>query len=274
MLATGLFVDTDDTHKTTTQDVRDINLLLGAFDLIGLNDLGATNLQNRVDTKYVFGISQLYSILQHIVNDYWVVDINGVRLNHYRTLYFDTVDFTMYHDHHNKIGTRYKIRARQYVDSDLAFLEIKQKNNQKRTIKTRVEIDDIAPHITQAADTFIASHSPFEVGNLEPKVWNEYSRLTLVSKTHAERVTIDVNLAFSVDDCTVPLTGVVIAEVKQSRASRDSEVVRALRKCHIRPMSFSKYAAGIYTFYDGVKINNFKSQIHHINKIMLKELGL
>ncbi len=274
MIATGLFVAADDIDEVTAEDTDDIKILLEAFDSIGLCELGANNLQDRVDTKYVFGISQLYPILQHVVNDYWVLDIDGVRLNNYRTLYFDTPDFAMYHDHHNKMGTRYKIRARQYVDSDLAFLEVKHKNNQKRTIKTRIEIDDIAPHITETIDEFIASQTPFTVGDLEPKVWNQYSRMTLVSKTHAERVTIDVDLTFALDDCIVPLSGVVIAEVKQSRASRDSEIVQALRQCCIRPMSFSKYAAGIYTFYDGVKINNFKSQIHQINKIMLKEAGL
>jgi hypothetical protein len=42
-------------------------------------------------------------------------------------LYFDTDSKRFYHDHHNGKVKRTKIRMRNYVESNLTFLEIKKK---------------------------------------------------------------------------------------------------------------------------------------------------
>ena len=47
---------------------------------------------------------------------------------------------TLYHDHHNGKLNRYKVRRRRYIDTDTEFLEVKLKNNKKRTIKSRIKL--------------------------------------------------------------------------------------------------------------------------------------
>ena len=62
----------------------------------------------------------------------------------YRSLYYDTVDRQFFLDHHNERVNRYKVRFREYVNSGLSFLEVKCKNNKKKTIKNRIQVDAIS----------------------------------------------------------------------------------------------------------------------------------
>ncbi|MBZ0310288.1 MAG: polyphosphate polymerase domain-containing protein, partial [Anaerolineae bacterium] len=152
--------------------------LLSRFEPITLAEMADVSLQNRVDTKYIIGVSQLYPLLEQLIGVYRVLDIHQMRLNHYLTLYFDTPDFELYREHHNGLGTRYKVRARKYVDSNLSFFEIKHKTNQRRTIKSRMRIPDVMPCIPGEAGEFVYTHTPFDARQLEPKLWNDYWRVT------------------------------------------------------------------------------------------------
>jgi SPX domain protein involved in polyphosphate accumulation len=80
-----------------------------------------------------------------------VLEINGARLHHYQTLYFDTRDFALYSQHHNGQRARYKVRVREYLDSEMAFLEVKRKTNQNRTIKSRLQTPGAVPEIDERA---------------------------------------------------------------------------------------------------------------------------
>ncbi len=62
----------------------------------------------------------------------------GKRLNHYRTLYFDTPDFELYLLHVNGRADRYKVRSREYTDTHLSYLEVKHRTPKDRTIKERL----------------------------------------------------------------------------------------------------------------------------------------
>src|SRR5690606_7937868 len=139
---------------------------------ITLAEMDAVALQDRIDTKYVFGLSELCSILPQIIDQYRVFEINEKRISRYRTLYFDTHDFNIYLHHHNGQGSRYKVRARKYVDSDLSFFEVKHKNNRKRTIKSRMPIPDVVPgiNVNGQVNAFVDSHTPFNPDALEPKL--------------------------------------------------------------------------------------------------------
>ncbi len=138
-------------------------------------------------TKYVLGISQLSAALQVLTRSYRVLDVQGVRLNHYQTIYFDTPDFTLYQQHHNGFGSRYKVRARKYVESNLAFFEIKHKTNRERTVKSRLAIPDIVTDIPGQLDDFVDAYTPFHAAAFEPKLWNDYVRVTLVGMQWVER---------------------------------------------------------------------------------------
>lgn len=250
----------------------ELEQVLAQADPISLDEIVGQDaaLLNRIDTKYVLGLSQLETTLEQILAQYRVLSIDQRRISHYQTLYFDTGDFTIYQHHHNGMRSRYKIRARKYVDSDLAFLEVKHKTK-NRTIKSRVAIPDVDTDVLMQANEFVDSHTPFDAGELEPKLWNDYLRVTLVSKQRPERLTLDFNVEFGWEQAYSALDGVVIAEVKQAEFSHQSEFIQQMRRQGLRPMSFSKYTAGVYHLYSHVKSNNFKPQILQVNKVIERE---
>jgi len=253
-------------HATTT--MKD---LLAQFEPISLAEMAGVALLDRTDTKYLMGVSQLAHALRQLSAQYWVLEVNGTRLNQYQTLYFDTRDFALYRQHHNGLRSRYKVRIREYVNSDQAFWEVKRKTNRDRTIKSRRQTQEIKTRIEGQADEFVDIHTPFHAEELEPKLWNEFLRLTLVSKHRPERLTLDLNLRFGWGDACAAMPGIAIAEVKQERFSQQSDFIQQMRHLGIRPHRFSKYCAGIYMLYDNVKINNFKSRMRLVDKLMQKE---
>ena len=69
------------------------------FRPISLDEMDAVALLNRIDTKFVMSTGQLMSALAALQTDYRILSIDDQRLNHYRTLYFDTPDFELYNLH-------------------------------------------------------------------------------------------------------------------------------------------------------------------------------
>jgi hypothetical protein len=246
--------------------------VLAQFDPISLAEMEHVALLDRTDTKYILRTSQLQSALVHITGRYRVLETADTRLNNYQTLYFDTRDFALYRQHHNGLRSRYKVRVRQYVDSDLAFWEVKRKTNRERTIKARLQVPELAPTINdKQIDAFVDTNAPLDAQQLEPKLWNRFVRITLVSKYCPERLTLDLNLEFAWGDAYVSLPGIAIAEVKQERLSQHSDFVQQMRRLGIRPARFSKYCAGVYALYDNVKVNNFKPRMRLVEKLMQEE---
>jgi hypothetical protein len=245
--------------------------LLARYAGLGLADLERVALLDRVDTKYVFGASQLYAALRALPGQYRALEVEGVRLNRYQTVYFDTPDFGMYRQHHNRFGTRYKVRTRRYVDSDLSFFEVKHKTNRGRTVKTRFPTEVIETEIDDEADAFVGALTPLPPDRLEPVLWNEYLRATLVSTRREERLTLDVNLAFGWGDAGVTLPGIAIAEVKQRHLTQDSDFIRQMREMGVRSTPFSKYCMGASLLYGDLKSNNFKPHLRLVEKIMREE---
>ncbi|MCF0207422.1 MAG: VTC domain-containing protein, partial [Bacteroidales bacterium] len=117
-----------------------IDGILQSFSPISLEEMGKVKLMNRIDTKYLVTTEMLVDILSLIKDEYFVQSKNGTRISGYNTLYYDTPDLQMYLAHHNRKLNRQKLRARIYTDSNLAFCEIKNKNNKGRTKKKRVEM--------------------------------------------------------------------------------------------------------------------------------------
>lgn len=103
--------------------------------------------------------------------------------------------------------------------------------------------------------------------DLEPIIWNNFNRITLVNKSAQERLTIDYNLMFKLHDSTKTYDNLVIIEVKQERFSRTSPVVLQLKKKQINPYSLSKYCIGMISMYHDLKYNRFKEKIIKINKL-------
>jgi hypothetical protein len=242
--------------------------VLAAFEPISVAEMNGATLMSRVDTKYLLGAAQLPMLLARLVDDYVVLEIAGVRLNHYRNLYFDTPDLRFYLSHHMNRGDRFKVRSRSYVDTGRAFLEVKHKLSKGRMLKRRIETDALLTRLTPEARAWVDRQAPVDPTCLEPTLWTEYSRLTLVRRDRPERATFDVGLHCDAGDDELVLDGLAVAEVKQAGPSRDSPLMRQLRELGIRPTPFSKYCVGIAHLYPELKHNRFKPILRHVDAIM------
>ena len=205
----------------------DINNILYGFNAISLDDLSRVELQNRSDTKYCIHISLLPNLLQAMQAHYRLLDIDGIRLMPYQTLYFDTPNFTCYFDHHNGKSTRYKTRIRRYGATNTIFMEAKLKNAKGQTIKNRVLMPYLCENLSEQANLLTQLSIPYTANQLLPILWVYYNRLTFSHQTLEERVTIDTNLSFREYNTkqTYNWDELVIIEVKQPLASRQSPVI-------------------------------------------------
>ncbi len=229
--------------------------------------MDSVKLMNRTDTKFVFPLSTLIKILPKLVEHYRVLEINGVRLNAYRSLYFDTEDFQFYHQHHNGKTNRNKVRFREYIDSGLSFLEVKRKNNKGKTIKKRIKVKKITESLDDSNLDFvnkvIGSKMP-----LKRQHWNKFSRITFVHKRRKERLTIDVNFRFEdINSTKYNLGNMVIAEVKQAKRNLSSNFIRIIKEERIHPFRISKYCMATSTLFPQLKKNNFKRKFLHLDKL-------
>lgn len=242
------------------------NLNISNFDKISLDEMNGVSLMKRVDTKFILTESQLSEILSQIQEDYKILEIDGERLMEYSTLYFDTQNKNCYKDHHNGKAKRFKIRMRKYLVSDICFLEIKKKNNLGITNKTRTRIKDFETILSSQSKEFI---SDSQINNLllEPVLYNNFNRMTLVNKYFSERVTIDTNLSFRLQGKEKKLDKLIVIEIKQEGKRLNTTINKALKSMSILPTNFSKYCIGITNTLDNIKSNRFKEINLKINKL-------
>ena len=243
---------------------------LARMQTIGLEQMNACALMNRVDTKYVFDVAHLSTVLKSIANDYRVLDVAGTTMSPYENLYFDTPDHQYYLRHHNGIRNRCKCRFRRYVQSDLCFFEVKTKNNKGRTAKQRLLVDRIECDLSHTSREYLRAITGTQP-NLLPQLWSRFSRITLVDIQHQERSTLDICLNFSHNGSRRDLPRVVIAEVKQCRRDRKSPLRKALKAHGIRAMRLSKYCLGCMILKPHLKRNRFKRKLDTIQTLISNE---
>ena len=248
--------------------MTDFTTILNRFQPISLDEMDSVRLMNRTDTKFMVGVRELELLLQGLGDNYRVLEVLGVKTNRYQTLYFDTPDFRCYRQHHSGKRNRYKIRKREYVESHMSFLEYKEKTNTGRTVKSRIRLAGIAEEMDESESAFIDART-HEHQEYEPKIWNSFSRVTLVDIVAGERLTIDTDIAFQMGERSIRLPELVIIEVKRDEHSSASEVLRQLKLKLVRPESMSKYCLGVAMLYPEMKSNNFKQKLLKIEKIKL-----
>jgi len=242
------------------------NLNLSSFDKISLDEMNGVSLMKRVDTKFILSESQLLKVFSKIQKDYKVLEIDNERLMQYSTLYFDTQNKKCFKEHHNGKLNRYKIRMRKYLVSDICFLEVKKKNNLGITNKTRRQIKDFETILSSDSKEFIYNSQINDL-LLEPALYNNFNRITLVNKNYPERVTIDTNLSFKSADKEKIFDNLVVIEIKQEGKRLNTVMNKALKLMSILPTNFSKYCLGITNTFDNIKSNRFKEINLKINKL-------
>ena len=258
--------------------MQDISHILQTFEPISLAQMESVKLMNRIDTKYAVPMAVLPAILEAARADYYVQEIDGKRIATYDTMYYDTDTLDMYVRHHDRQLVRQKIRVRQYVDSDLTFLEIKRKNNKGRTKKKRISV----PGFDISADTFgegkrtmwsvgdfIAAKSRYEWAEISPHLWTKFHRITLVNKAKTERLTIDMDLVWdnviSGEKKTFP--ELVIIELKRD-GNVPSKMTHIMLDLRQHPLKISKYCIGTALTTPDIKKNRFKAKIRKIEKML------
>lgn len=206
---------------------------LKVFEPISLSEMENVKLMDRLDTKFTFHSNRLAAILEAMRPDYCVLEVKGVRASRYETLYFDTGNLDLYARHHSGKFSRHKIRYRRYLDSELCFFEVKAKNNKGRTIKKRIQRQEIPSDIETESEQLLRTETPFAARDLKPAIWVNFTRLTFVSKASPERLTIDLQLSYKRGSAEVSFPQLVIAEVKQERSSSPSPFLKLMRDLRI-----------------------------------------
>lgn len=249
--------------------MNNVTRALSQYEPYGLTDLKNANLMNRVDSKFIMPMAWLSGILDQLNTSYRVLDIKGSRISNYKNQYLDTLPMTFYHDHHNGKLNRFKVRQREYMDTKTSFLEVKFKNNQRRTLKTRI---NTYTDFFQSSDAhkFIKTSVGIPLTNMHVAQHSGYQRIALANEKTAERLTIDFNLWYSLDEVNkIYLPNTCIAELKQARKTKNSPFYELEEKSQLTPISFSKYCIGCALLHrENIKTNRFKPTLSKLHKLL------
>ncbi len=244
----------------STNSVNSINKLLSKFEPITLEQMDDVSFLKRTDTKFVFHQKQLESILNGFPNYYRLLMVNDSGIQDYNTIYFDTPLFEMYNQHHNGLRKRFKIRTRQYINSNDFFLEVKVKNNKGITSKKRIKMDNLKLNSLAQDSNFIIKKTPFSQNDLHETIKNQFSRITFVNEITPERITIDWQLSYKnlKNEKEIAMPNVCILEIKRDSNSKNPELDELLKKHQLYPNKFSKYCIGVSQLEPLLKNNRFK----------------
>lgn len=234
-----------------------IHAALGAFDAISLDHLHDAALLERLDRKFVVDARLIAELLAAAAPHYRALEIRGTRVFQYVTQYLDTPELALYHAHHSGRRPRAKVRVREYRDTGDRFLELKQRTNAGTTVKSRLLLNGHPglPVASLRDRTTIAV--PELDAPLRETVRVSYSRITLVHRANAERVTIDLGLVLEADGRRVEFPHLAFVEVKQARRG-PSPVVTVLREHGLREREVSKYCLGVVHLIAEARTHRFR----------------
>ena len=162
-----------------------------------LTQANSVNLMDRVDSKFIFLASELHEILNRCMESYSLLEIMNENLFEYKNTYFDSPKYHFYLTHHNKKLNRKKVRIRSYASSKRHFLEIKQKTNKGRTVKTRKEISISDINSVANNNQFLDEQGVEDYECLEPKQFCNYHRFSLMDNLSTERLTFDLGTNYN-----------------------------------------------------------------------------
>ena len=215
--------------------------VLGRFQEASADLLESRALQHRVDWKYLVPAASLGRVLTRLRADFHVVKVADRPVAQYDTLYFDTPDRQLYHDHRRGRRPRYKVRIRHHQDRRVTFLEVKCKRRPDRTQKARLQLPFGQCQLDSDARRFVDERCPVDAASLAPCVSIAFLRATLVGVASNERITFDLNIDFRERGLRERLSGFVIAEVKQAPHLSTRGAVPAFRSLNLRERTLSKY---------------------------------
>ncbi len=224
------------------------------LDSVDLDQLDRAQLHDRVESKVILRTDELAGAIDALADDYVVLEHLGDRVQGYCNAYFDSPELRNYHEHHNQLGRRLKLRYRTYENSDLTFFELKRNVN-GRTIKERRRSERPDGELRADDATFFAERTGWDPDGVQPSLAVDYRRILLVKRDFSERVTIDFDVRFRSDRGATSPRGLAICEFKQPRLDRRSPAMAAMNR---RPQMFSKYCMGLASCDPSLRRNRFK----------------
>lgn len=249
--------------------LNDLGRVAGSYSPITLREMKEIRLMDRDDKKYVATDSDILTLIEKAGDEYFMQELEGmIRISHYQTIYYDTLQNELFLMHQNGKKSREKIRERHYVDSSLAFCEIKRKNNHGRTSKSRIETSFGDAMNSIEIKEFVARNSNSDPTGLVHSLFNDFYRITLVNRRMTERVTIDFDISFRnlLNGVERELSGLGVIEIKKD-GNTPSPISDILTDMRVHPARFSKFCIGCLITDKEMKRNNFKSDLIKMDKL-------
>ncbi len=217
-------------------------------------------LQTRVDRKYLLDPASFARLVADFELELRVLEIDGLRVFRYESVYFDTAAMTAYYrSASSRSRTSFKVRTRTYLDSGECVLEVKSKGQRGQTIKKRhpYRLDQRAsldPSALRFVDGLV--QLPDDAGTLRPVLATHYRRATLVDPVNGVRITCDAGLACTdPDGRTAVMRDAVLVESKS--AGRPSAIDRWLWRHGQRPVTISKFCVGVAALHPELPANKW-----------------
>lgn len=258
------------------------NEKLKNFKAITLTQLNSTaSFLKRIDKKYLLNAKQFSEILSDLKQNFKVLEIDWKKIFEYDNVYMDTDKYLFYYQHQNKQKSRTKIRTRYYVDSNLAFFEYKQKNNWV-TNKFRYQFPpEEHGFMTRGKKRFFdwvwqSNYSWEKTPEISPSIKTNYRRITMVSNSWEERLTIDFDIKAT--DLrkkwakVVDLKNLVIVESKSLQEKSQASEIMEKNKIK-KAKSCSKYSLGVVYSWLAEKFDTFKETMEQIKKIRMETVS-
>ncbi|MFL6091164.1 MAG: polyphosphate polymerase domain-containing protein [Aeromicrobium sp.] len=221
------------------------------------------DLMQRTDRKYIAPVETVRELVKAVRDTHQVLVINDRRYTTYRTMYFDTDEFTSARAHVQGRRQRWKVRSRLYVEDQLSRVEVKTKDNRGNTVKVMgnshpdyfgtLEGDDrdfVEHHLSEFPDT--------DVRDLGPTAEVRYTRATLSDLDAGTRVTLDWGLSMhlATGDAWMDDRFVMVETKGPTSLGRADKILYELG---VRPRGFSKYVSAASTLSPDIPANDFAS---------------
>ncbi|QWW20769.1 polyphosphate polymerase domain-containing protein [Schaalia sp. 19OD2882] len=185
-------------HRTHAQ-----SLLPADLDTVGLEELVSTAaMLTRIDRKYALSARDLPRIMSHLDPDTRVLEVHGQRAQAYASVYHDSPDLVSFHGAAHPRRRRFKVRTRSYLDSGIAFLEVKTRGPRGRTVKERIPlpIEEAGPttldadHMAWVEEQLTPLGHEATAQHLRPVLVGSYTRTTVLLPHGDGRATLDADL--------------------------------------------------------------------------------
>jgi hypothetical protein len=215
---------------------------------ITLDELNAVAaLQTRVDRKYALSAADAHGILGDLPARTRVLEVDGIQALAYASVYFDTPDLASFRMAAHARRRRFKLRTRAYVESEVAFLELKTRGARSTTVKERLPYDiqtcDVLTDDGKSYAERALDELNVDADALGATLATRYRRTTLLLPG-GSRATVDTELEWEdASGGVLRRPDLVIVETKSAGAA--SELDRLLWAHGHRPASLSKYGTGL-----------------------------